>query len=205
MHFQGFEVHSSTAYKGVSAIMMGAKLINWANELNAENAAATPSEISAIFDPPYTTAHIGTIAGGTAQNITAKDCRFGIDFRIVPGDDPAMWEEKFLNKVAELEAEMKAIRPEAGIGLKKFFEIPGLVPEDMGAAETLARRLTGDNSTNVVSYGTEGGQFQDRGFSTVVCGPGDIAQAHQPNEFITVAQFEAGQDFMRRLITDLSQ
>ena len=86
MHFQGFEVHSSIAYQGVSAIMMAAKLIDWANQVNAENAARTPGELAAPFDPPYTTLHVGTISGGTAHNITAKDCHFGFDFRVVPGD-----------------------------------------------------------------------------------------------------------------------
>jgi len=83
------------------------------------------------------------------------------------------------------------------------FSVPALAPEDGGPAETLARRLTGDNGTHVVSYGTEGGQFQVRGYSVVVCGPGDIAQAHQPDEFLTLEQLAAGQGFMERLIDDL--
>jgi len=81
--------------------------------------------------------------------------------------------------------------------------VPGLRPEEDGEAEALARAMTGDNGSHVVSYGTEGGQFQAAGYSAVVCGPGDIAQAHQPNEFIEVAQFEAGHDFMKRLLTRL--
>jgi acetylornithine deacetylase len=78
-----------------------------------------------------------------------------------------------------------------------------LQPEEGGAAESLARQITGDNGRHVVSYGTEAGQFQERGYSAVICGPGDIAQAHQPDEFITVAQFEAGHDFMRDLVARL--
>ena len=78
-------------------------------------------------------------------------------------------------------------------------------PSKGGAAETLCRRLTGDNGSHVVSYGTEGGQFQRAGWSTVVCGPGDIAQAHQPDEFIAVAQLDAGTAFVRGLIADLSR
>ena len=204
MHFQGFEVHSSIAYQGVSAIMMAAKLIDWANQVNAENAAKEPHPLAAPFDPPYTTLHVGQISGGTAHNITAKDCRFGFDFRIVPGDDVATWTARFQDKLAEIEAEMKAIRPEAGIVATQYFGIPGLVPEEMGSAEELARRLTGDNSRNVVSYGTEAGQFQERGYSAVVCGPGDIAQAHQPNEFITVDQFRQGEAFIGRLVDTLA-
>ncbi|MCA1775947.1 MAG: acetylornithine deacetylase [Loktanella sp.] len=205
VHMRGFEVHSSIAYTGVNAIMMGAKLIDWCNTVNAENAAAAPSDLAAAFDPPYTTLHVGQISGGTAHNITAKDCHFAVTFRVVPGEDLAEWEARFLSKVRELEADMKAVSPETGIDTAPFFGIPGLVPENQGRAEELARRLTGDNGSHVVSYGTEAGQFQDRGYSAVVCGPGDIAQAHQPNEFITVAQFQAGEAFIDRLVAHLAE
>ena len=205
MHFRGFEVHSSLAPTGVSAIMMGAKLIEWANQVNVENAAKTPSDLAAEFYPPYTTIHVGTISGGTAHNITAKDCYFGVDFRIVPGEDIDAWRARFLAKVAELEAEMKAVRPEAGITATASFHVPGLVPETNGKAEALLRRLTGENASNVVSYGTEAGQFQERGYSAVICGPGDIAQAHQPNEFVTVDQFRAGEAFIARLVDHLAE
>ena len=205
MHFRGFEVHSSIAYQGVSAIMMAAKLIDWANQVNAENAAATPNDLAAPFDPPYTTLHVGTITGGTAHNITAKDCHFGLDIRVVPGDDVNDWKMRVEARVAELDAEMSAVRPEAGITAVQYFGLPGLVPENMGKAEELARRLTGDNATHVVSYGTEAGQFQERGYSAVVCGPGDIAQAHQPNEYITVDQFAQGEAFIARLVAMLAE
>jgi acetylornithine deacetylase len=205
MHFRGFEVHSSIAYQGVSAIMMAAKMIEWCNKVNAETAAATPSALAAAFDPPYTGLHVGTIHGGTANNITAKDCYFNVNIRLVPGDDVRVWEARVLAKVAELEAEMKAVRPEAGITAAQNFELTGLVPESMGKAEEIARRLTGDNATHVVSYGTEAGQFQERGYSAVVCGPGDIAQAHQPNEFITIDQFQQGEAFIARLVEALAE
>ena len=205
MHFKGFEVHSSLAYQGVSAVMMAAKMIEWCNQVNAETAAATPSDIAAAFDPPYTGLHVGTISGGTANNITAKDCYFNVNIRLVPGDDVRVWEARVLAKVAQLEAEMKAVRLEAGIDAVQNFELTGLVPENMGRAEELARKLTGDNATHVVSYGTEAGQFQERGYSAVVCGPGDIAQAHQPNEFITIDQFRQGEAFIARLVDTLAQ
>ena len=89
-------------------------------------------------------------------------------------------------RAAELEAQMKAIAPETGITVEITSSTPPLGPEAQGEAEALARRLTGDNGSHVVAYGTEGGLFQGAGWSTVVCGPGDIAQAHQPDEFITV-------------------
>ena len=205
MHVRGFEVHSSIAYQGVSAIHEAARLIDWATQVNAENAAQTPSEIAATFDPPYTTLHVGMIQGGTAHNITAKDCTFAMNFRVVPGDSQAEWEARLREKVAEIEAGMQKIVPETGISMEPFYAIPGLVPEDQGKAEELARSLTGDNGRHVVSYGTEAGQFQERGYSAVVCGPGDIAQAHQPNEFITVDQFQKGEAFIAKLVDHLTR
>jgi acetylornithine deacetylase len=203
MHFKGFEVHSSIMHTGVNAIMWGAKLIDWANAVNEENRAKTPGPLAAIFEPPWTTLHVGQISGGTAHNITAADCRFGVDFRIVPGESMADWEARLRAKVAELEEGMKAVRPEAGIGMEQRFHVPPLEPESAGRAEGLVRGITGDNGRHVVSYGTEAGQFQERGYSAVVCGPGDIAQAHQPNEYITVAQFEAGERFVARVVESL--
>lgn len=98
---------------------------------------------------------------------------------------------------------MQAIVPETGIDITVGFSIPPLRPETNGRAEELVRSLTGDNAIHVVSYGTEAGQFQDAGYSAIVCGPGDIAQAHQPDEFITVAQFEAGEAFVDRIVDHL--
>ena len=115
------------------------------------------------------------------------------------------WMAAYVAKVREVEAGMKAIHPDAGIDLDAIYDVPGLKPEVEGAAEGLARRLTGDNGTHVVSYGTEAGQFQAEGYSAVVCGPGDIAQAHQPNEYITIQQFEAGWAFMEKLVDHLTR
>ena len=203
MHFKGFEVHSSIMHTGVNAIMSGAKLIDWANSVNEENRAKERTPLAAIFEPPWTTLHVGQISGGTAHNITAADCRFGLDFRIVPGESMADWEARLRARVAELEEGMKAVRPEAGIAMEPRFHVPPLEPETAGRAEALVRGITGDNGRHVVSYGTEAGQFQERGYSAVVCGPGDIAQAHQPNEYITVAQFEAGERFVARVVESL--
>lgn len=204
IHVQGFEVHSSLIHTGVSAIMFAAKLIDWANQLNAASAAATPTEVAALFNPPWTAAHVGTISGGTAQNITAKDCHFGFDFRLVPDDDLAEWHAKLMHKVAEVEAEMQAIVPGTRISVVEEFRLTGLAPEETGEAEAIVRQLTGDNSQNVVSYGTEAGHFQAAGYSAVVCGPGDIAQAHQPDEYLSLAQLAEGQAFMEKLLVRLS-
>ena len=202
-HMIGFEVHSSLLHTGVSAIMQGARLIDWANHRNAENMAKEPGEMQSLFNPPFTTCHVGMISGGTAHNITAKDCTFMMDFRVVPGEQASDWEAAYRTEVQKVEADMQAIHPEARIVISKGFDVPALVPEEAGEAEALVRSLTGDNGTHVVSYGTEAGQFQAAGYSAVICGPGDIAQAHQPNEFITVAQFNAGHGFMKQLVARL--
>ncbi|UWR23662.1 acetylornithine deacetylase [Sulfitobacter sp. S190] len=203
-HVVGFEVHSSLLHTGVNAIMAGAKLIEWANEQNSISMAAKPSELAAMFDPPFTTCHVGMIKGGTAHNITAKDCHFAMDFRVVPGEDKNAWGTAYLKKVREVEAAMQEVVKDTRIEVSPRFDVPGLKPEEDGAAETFVRQITGDNASHKVSYGTEAGQFQDAGYSAVICGPGDIAQAHQPNEFIEIDQFEAGQDFMRKLVARLT-
>ncbi|EAQ01055.1 acetylornithine deacetylase [Pseudooceanicola batsensis HTCC2597] len=205
VHVHGYEIHSSIAYRGVSAIMEGARLIQWANEVNAASAAATPSDVNAAFDPPWSNLHVGMIHGGTAHNITAKDCEFVFSIRLVPGDDPEAWKARIMGRIAEIEAEMQAIRPETSIEVTERFAGPGLNAEPGGPAETLVRQLTGDNARHVVSYGTEAGYFQQHGFDAVVCGPGDIQQAHQPDEYITIEQFETGHGFMRRLLDHLNR
>lgn len=205
VHVRGHEVHSSRLPEGVSAIMEAARLVGWANAMNAANAAAAPAfPAAAAFAPPWTTLHVGLIEGGTAQNITARDCHMTVEIRVVPGEDPAGWEARLAAAAGEIAAGMRRVHPAAGIAIETFFRVPPLVPERDGAAEALLRRLTGDRGHHVVSYGTEAGQFQAAGFSAVVCGPGDIAQAHQPDEFITLAQFEAGEALLARLIDDLA-
>ncbi len=203
-HVVGFEVHSSLLHTGVNAIMAGAKLIEWANEMNTENFARKPSDLAALFDPPFTTCHVGMISGGTAHNITAKDCKFAMDFRVVPGEDKNAWGSAYLKKVRQVEKQMQEVVPDTYIEITPRFDVPALQPEKDGAAETFVRQITGDNASHKVSYGTEAGQFQDAGYSAIICGPGDIAQAHQPNEYIEVSQFEAGHKFMRDLVGRLS-
>jgi acetylornithine deacetylase len=98
---------------------------------------------------------------------------------------------------------MRAVAPDTGVAIEIVSEIPGLSSEADGEAERLVRRLTGDNGSHVVSYGTEAGIFQRVGWSTVVCGPGDIDQAHQPNEFIEMSQLTQGAAFIEQIIASL--
>ncbi len=201
VHVKGYEVHSSLLPYGVSAVMEGARLIQWINDRNARlMAEAAPSP----FHPPFSTIHVGMISGGTANNITAGDCHFAVEMRVLPGEDVASLAGEFVNAAKVLDASLKARHEGAGVELRQFFGVPGLRPETGGAAEALARRLTGANAVGVVSYGTEAGQFQEAGYSAVVCGPGDIAQAHQVDEYLEVAEFHAGQRFMERLLEELA-
>ncbi len=203
VHVRGYEVHSSLQHLGVSAIMEGAKLIDWANRVNAENEAAADPENG--FVPPWTSLHVGMIEGGTAHNITAKDCRFMLGARCIPTEANADWAARIEEEAARLTAEMRKVHPDTGIHLTPRWDVPGLRPEHDGAAEALARSLTGANGSGVVSFGTEAGQFQDGGYSAVVCGPGHIDQAHQPDEYISLEQFHQGEAFIARLLDQICE
>jgi len=201
-HVRGQEVHSSRLHEGVSAVMCAARFVEWVRQQNIESQAKTPSAIAALYDPPFTTLHVGKINGGTAHNITAKDCYFSIDLRCVGDERTEDWLAKIQAQIDIIEAEMQAVHPDT------FFNIhimrgPAVVPEVEGKAEALARRLTGDNGSHTVAYGTDGGHFQKEGFSVVICGPGSIAQAHQANEFIELTEFHAGAQMLERLLESL--
>ena len=199
----GFEIHSSLMHNGVSAVMTAARLIEWLRKQFVDGMNAAPNDVDALFDPPFSTFHVGVINGGTASNITAKYCDFTTDIRCPPSQNPMDWFNRYMDFVAKVEAEIQAIRPEASIEIIPRDVNPALKPETDGLAESFVRQVTGDNGTHVVSYGTEAGQFQREGYSVVVCGPGNIEQAHQPNEFISVNQLEAGVAFIRNIIEKL--
>lgn len=197
---RGHEVHSSLIHTGVSAVMVAARLITWWEDRMREGAAkADPSN---LFDPPYSTFHCGQINGGTAHNITAKDCWFVTDIRTIPGETPHEHLDAYYAHLNEtVIPQIKAIHPDCDITTEVVADVAGLQPEDNGNAEAFVRSITGDNGNHVVAYATEGGQFQEGGFSTVVCGPGSIEQAHQPNEFIEMSQVKAGTEFLQKVIS----
>jgi acetylornithine deacetylase len=198
----GYAVHSSRIDQGVSAVMNAARLITWHEDVMEENRRRIDQ--ANPFEPPYTTLHCGMVAGGSAANIVSSSAWFYSDIRAIPTEDPADYLERYRAYVRNIiEPRMKAIIPGTGIDVEVIAEVPGLRPESDGAAERLMRRLTGDNGTHVVSYGTEAGIFQKVGWSSVVCGPGDIAQAHQPDEYIEISEFEAGERLLRRLVDNL--
>lgn len=199
----GKEAHSSQPQLGGNAILAAAELVGFLGRLAAGRQAAQdphPDSAATRFEPPYTTFNVGLIAGGTALNIIPRDCALTWEIRPVPGDDPDALLAEFCDFASEhVLPRLRGHAPEAAIVTKALARVPPLAPETEGAAETLIRRLTGANRTTAVSFATEGGIFQEAGFSTVVCGPGAIDQAHQPNEFIEVSQLEAGESLLRRL------
>ncbi len=199
---RGREAHSSLPEHGVSAIMEAvpllARLHALADRLRREAQAAP-------FDPPYPTLTVGVLHGGTAANILARECEALFDLRTPPGLDPMAVLAPFLAEVEALDALLKARAPEAGASVRRRSLTPALAPEREGAAEALARRLAGDNGpARAVSYAAEAGQFQEAGFSTVICGPGSIEQAHQADEYVELEQMQRGAAFMARLVEALA-
>ncbi|MFT0533458.1 acetylornithine deacetylase [Castellaniella hirudinis] len=194
----GHEAHSSQIQRGVSAVMTAARLITFLDDLMAENKAHADPDCP--FVPPYTTLHVGVVHGGTAVNIISRECSFTWDCRALPGDSVQRYLDKFRAYCDSLLPAMRAIAPESSITTELLADAPPLTSDGDDTAQRLAMRLTGSSACGVVPYATEGGQFQARGFSVVVCGPGSIDQAHQPNEYIEIAQVEACEAFMENVI-----
>ncbi len=194
----GFEAHSSKPALGANAVVMAALLVAELDRLDREMQGR--GDPSGRFDPPYTTIHTGRIAGGTARNILARECAFEWEFRGLPSLDPNEIPERFrLYGEREVLARFAKGHPGVRIDTVNNVSVPGLAPEPGSPAETLALRLAGRNRTITVPYGTEAGAFQRAGVPTVVCGPGSIDQAHQPDEYVTLAALAEGEAFMRRL------
>jgi len=197
----GLEAHSSATHTGVNSIFYAAELISFlhrqAQELQAER--------NERYDPPYTTLHVGTVHGGTAQNIIPLETQFSWEFRVIPGHDAGTLRAGFDRFAAEeLLPRMRAVHPDADIRTVQRASVRALVPEDGSPAETLVLALAGSNQTFAASYATEAGMFQGGGVPTVICGPGSIREAHKPNEFIELTQIDACEAFLRRLIDHLA-
>ncbi|WP_430416667.1 acetylornithine deacetylase [Parasphingorhabdus sp.] len=199
----GHEAHSSLTHLGISANMVAVELMHDLAELARslwENA-----DPDSPFIPPHATLTIGKMAGGTAPNILARCAQFVFDLRCPPGTDPDAILAPFKAKCAALDSELKRAFPETGVRVTQQSNAPPMTHAGSEQAEAFIRRLTGDNSpAGVVSYAAEAGQFQQAGFPTVICGPGSIEQAHQPNEYVSVEQFARGADFMARLVEELA-
>ena len=199
----GVEAHGSRTEIGVNAIMHAAKLIAF---LRKE--AQTQKEASAGanngYSPPYPTINVGVIEGGTALNIVPKTCSFLWEVRSLPGVDEDDIPRRFRAFCDhEVLPRMHAESPKASIVTTPSHSVPALTDDPNSPALTLALALAGSNQAHRVSYGSEAGLFKQAGFATVLCGPGDIADAHRPNESVSIAQLEACVRFQRGLIQHL--
>lgn len=198
----GYTTHSSQTDRGVSAVEAAAKLIAKLAAMREQRALNADPE--SPFSPPYSTMTVNVVRGGTQLNIMAGECVFDFDLRVVPGETAAEIVEEFSDYAKGVEAEMRARAPGCRVVINQMTNAPSLAPETDNPAADIAKSLTGKNATEVVSYGAEAGQFQEAGFSTIICGPGSIDQAHQANEYLSVDQLRQGTEFLRKLIARLA-
>jgi acetylornithine deacetylase len=195
---RGLPGHSSDPAKGVNAIHAAGEAIAYVSAEARRLAREGPFEDG--FDPPHTTIHVGTIQGGTILNIIPERCEFIMEWRNIPGDDAARHVERMRAYVGTaIEPAMHAVDASTGFDFEVLTTMPGMSLDPDHPLTALVKQLTGANSTGKVSYGTEAGYYQNVGIPTIVCGPGHIAQAHQPDEWIAQDQLDACDVFIRRL------
>lgn len=199
---KGQAAHSSLTPRGVNAIEYAARLICFIRDIADEFKANGPYDQA--FDVPYTTAQTGTIQGGIALNTIPALCEFVFEFRNLPGVDPeAIYARIHAYANDVLLPKMRAEHADAGLTLSKVAAAPSLDVAEQAAITQLVRALTADRDTNKVAYGTEAGLFQRAGIPAVVCGPGDIQQAHKPDEFVALEQLAACEAFLHKVVDSL--
>ena len=198
-HVQGLESHSALPDRGVNAVEAAAEVIAYLKAMARRIRDEGPHDQH--FAPPYNTVHTGTLPGGTALNIVPKECSFEFEFRYLPSDDAEVLFREVLEYAEKnILPEMKAISEATGFDWEELTGIPSLAIEEDAELSELTKALTGANRSGTVAFGTEAGLFQNADIPTIVCGPGDIEQAHKPNEFITLEQVAEGEFFIRRLV-----
>jgi acetylornithine deacetylase len=199
----GREAHSSQRGQGVSAIGEAIKLMALVTEMDRE--AAQDILEPGPFEPAGVTMTVGTVTGGTANNILARHCTFCWDLRAPQNDQADRYESRFRAEAVALDAAIKALAPEGGVKVTRLSNAPPLEQADGSPAEVFARALTGDNGLAGVAFVAEAGLYQRAGIPAVLCGPGSIRQAHQPDEWIALEQMQAGADFIGRLLERMGE
>jgi len=195
----GKEAHSSLAPYAVNAVENAAELVAYIKSIARRMASEGP--FNKQFDPPFTTVHTGIMKGGTAVNIVPNHCEFSFEIRNIPEvDSETLLEEIRQYAFRTLEPRMKDIDPKTGFEFKADARAPAFDIANDDPAVAFVLSLSGANATEKVSFATEAGLFQNSGIPTVVCGPGSIAQAHKPNEFVAVDQLTKCENFMDRLL-----
>ncbi len=191
---KGRAAHSSLTPQAVNAIEAGARVVAHIADLADELRAREPRQSG--FDVPYSTAAVGVMQGGIADNVVPEDCRFHYEFRDLPGVDVRALQRRVTDYAATLEPAMQAVDPATGFRFEPICEIPAFRAPPGDPAVRLAQRLAGTDATTLVAFGTEAGLFQRAGIATVVCGPGHIAQAHQADEYVTLEQLARCEAFL---------
>jgi acetylornithine deacetylase len=195
----GQECHSSDPRQGANAGVAAARLavfLDTLGEESIERAEACPS--AQRFDPGWSTVNVGIIHAGTAHNIVPREARVGWELRLLPDDDPDFVPHRADRYIKEeLMPWLRRTSPNADYTTTMLCDIPGLKPEHNGFSEAICLQALGSTRTSTVSYGSDAGLIQAAGISTVICGPGDINQAHKPDEFITTDQLSRCLTFLR--------
>ena len=199
---RGYEAHSSQTHRGVSAVMTAARLVSHLERVAEDLTEMTPSDNG--FEPHATSVHVGVIHGGTALNIISGQCEFTWDILNIHGDDPQVLIDNFEDFCRrEVLPGMRARHEACSIDTKVLARCPAF-DDSESSILSLVQSLNGKTETYKVAYGTEAGQYQGAGFPTVLCGPGSIDQAHQPDEYIEVSEVQAGERFLKTLVDELS-
>lgn len=194
---RGKEAHSSLTPQSVNAIELAARMVVKVREMADGFQRDEPRYDG--FDVPFSTASVGQFHGGIADNVVPRDAEFRYEFRELPTADVAAMQAQVIAYARELEPAMKKVAPEAGISFETICEIPSFLGSAADKVTQLAQRLSGERGTTLVAFGTEAGIFKQSGIPTVVCGPGSIEQAHQPDEYVSLEQLGRCESFMRGL------
>lgn len=194
---RGKEAHSSLTPQSVNAIEMAARMVGKVRDM-AEGFETGEARYEG-FDVPFSTASVGQFHGGIADNVVPRDAEFRYEFRNLPTADALAMQKEVLAYAHKLETGMKKVAPDAGISFETICEIPSFLASARDPVTRLAKRLSGQSETTLVAFGTEAGLFKNAGIPTVVCGPGSITQAHQPDEYVTLDQLARCEVFMRGL------
>jgi acetylornithine deacetylase len=194
---RGKEAHSSLTPQSVNAIEMAARLVGKLRDM-AEGFEKTEPRYEG-FDVPFSTASVGQFHGGIADNVVPRDAEFRYEFRDLPTADVQAMQAQVVAHAKALEPAMKKVAPEAGFSFETICEVPSFLGSEDDAVTRMAHRLANEQRTTLVAFGTEAGVFKRAGIPTVVCGPGSITQAHQPDEYVELEQLARCEAFMRGL------
>ena len=194
---RGKEAHSSLTPSSVNAIEMAARVIGRIRDM-AEGFERDEPRYEG-FDVPYSTASVGQFHGGIADNVVPRDAEFRYEFRDLPTADVRAMQQAVLEQARALEPAMQRVAPDAGFRFDPICEVPSFLGSADDPVTRMALRLSGEERTTLVAFGTEAGLFKNAGIPTVVCGPGFITQAHQPDEFVSLDQLARCEAFMRGL------